>query len=270
MKLNNAFFLFIFFLLLISSCEKEGGLEDVYPINPESKTEWLSRMNGDIESLRNIVLALQEKDSIEQIEIKDNVYYLKFLNNSSAEIIIDNASYSAPMVGAHKIDDEYYWTKIIGTGTSSTTLIKNEKRENYKIIKDGITPRFDITKDGNWVLDVDSNQVAIYNQEGLEFRANGVKALFSSIAFDTDSNATIITNEVPARTYILPKFRPFTFRFMESVSDTLKVASGFTVPLDFISSGFSTFEYELPEAWTVEHSFSEDMKSGTLFISAPT
>lgn len=252
------------------SCDNEDDTGDLYPVSPENKAEWLSRMNGDVQSLRNAVLAIQGNDSITRIQIDDNVYQLEFVSTPPVHFMLDNAAYSSPLIGAHKIDNDYYWTQIIGSGTSATTLIKDENRSNYKIEEGGISPMFDISESGNWMIIAGNSRKEVLNSEGKKFRAIGTKALFSSITFDNDSNAVITTNEQPERSYILPKYRPFTFRLLSAAADTVKVASGFTVPLDFISSGIVSFEYTLPKAWSVEYTFAEDRKSGSLLVTAPT
>lgn len=257
-------------VFLLINCSPDDKIEDVYPVDPTQKTEWLERMNGDIESLKSIVSAIQEGDSVTKISIQDNVFKLEFINNPEATIILDNVSYSAPLIGAHKIDNNYYWTQIIGTGTSATTLIKNEDRSNNKITSQGDYPQLDISEYGNWLLSMRGNKKEIFDPEGKPFRATGPKALFQSISFDTDSNATVITNESPNRNYVVPKYRPFTFRILNSITDTLNVAAGFSIPLDFLSSGIVSFEYDLPKAWSVTHTFSEDKKSGVLIVTTPT
>lgn len=263
-------FISILFIAFLYGCEIEGETEVVYPVTPEKKTEWLNRMNGDIESLKNIIIAIQEEDSVKSISIGDNTYKLEFVNTPPVEIILDNAAYTAPLIGAHKIDNEYYWTQVIGTGTSATTLLKSEDRSNYLIHKDGVTPKFDITENGTWSVTVGDMTKDIFDPEGKKFRAMGVKSLFAEISFDTDSNTTIVTNEHPQRTHVLPKYRPFTLRLLTSTTDTLRIASGFSIPIDFLSSGVSSFEFDLPNAWTAEYSFAEDKKSGSIIITSPT
>lgn len=258
------------FLAFLYSCEQDEETEVNYPVTAENKTEWLNRMNGDIESLKNIIIAIQEEDSVKSISIGDNTYKLEFVNTPPVEIILDNAAYTAPLIGAHKIDNEYYWTQVIGTGTSATTLLKSEDRSNYLIHKDGVTPKFDITENGTWSVTVGDMTKDIFDPEGKKFRAMGVKSLFAEISFDTDSNTTIVTNEHPQRTHVLPKYRPFTLRLLTSTTDTLRIASGFSIPIDFLSSGVSSFEFDLPNAWTAEYSFAEDKKSGSIIITSPT
>jgi hypothetical protein len=258
------------FLAFLYSCEQDGDTEVLYPVTPENKAEWLKRMNGEIESLKNIVIAIQEKDSIKSIRIADNIYKLEFVNTSPVEVILDNAAYTAPLIGAHKIDKEFYWTQVIGTGTSATTLLKSNDRSNYLIHKNGVTPKLDITEYGTWSITVDNMTKDIFDSEGKKFRAMGIKSLFSSISFDTDSNATIVTNEHPQRTHILPKHRPFTFRLLASTTDTLRIASGFSIPVEFLSSGISSFEFILPVSWSADYTFAEDRKSGSIIITSPT
>lgn len=271
-SITYALILFIssLFLAFLYSCETDEEKEVIYPVTPENKMEWLNRMNGDIESLKNIIIAIQEEDSIKSISIGDNTYKLEFINTPPVEIILDNAAYTAPLIGAHKIDDDYYWTQVIGTGTSATTLLKSENRSNFLIHKDGITPKFEITENGSWAVTIDNKTRDIFDAEGKKFRAMGIKALFSEISFDTDSNATVVTNEHPQRTHVLPKYRPFTFRFLTSITDTLRIASGFSIPIDFLSSGVSSFEFNLPNSWSAAYSFAEDKKSGTIIITSPT
>ncbi|HBC29957.1 MAG: PL29 family lyase N-terminal domain-containing protein [Candidatus Dojkabacteria bacterium] len=263
-------FISILFIAFLYGCEIEGETEVVYPVTPEKKTEWLNRMNGDIESLKNIIVAIQEKDSVKRISIGDNTYKLEFVNTPPVEIILDNAAYTAPLIGAHKIDNNYYWTQVIGTGTSATTLLKGEDRSNYPINKEGVTPKLDITENGTWSITINNIVKDIFDPEGKKFRAIGVKSLFTSISFDTDSNATIVTNEYPQRIHVLPKYRPFTFRLLASTTDTLRIASGFSIPVEFLSSGISSFEFVLPRSWSADYTFTEDKKGGSIIITSPT
>ena len=62
------------FLAFLYSCEQDGETEVIYPVTPENKTEWLKRMNGDIDSLKNIIVAIQDIDSIKCISIGDKTF----------------------------------------------------------------------------------------------------------------------------------------------------------------------------------------------------
>ena len=256
--------------LFFNNCKDDNMTGDIYPVDSQTKSEWLQKMNGDIQSLKNIVVAFQSEDSVTDIQIVNNGYKFEFLNTPTAEFVLDPAVYDSPLIGVHKIDHDYYWTQIVGTGTSATTLLKDINRKNYKVMSDGVTPQFDISSEGSWVVVVGDERKDVYNPEGKKFRAMGTRSLFQSVTFDTDSNVTIVTNEIPARTYLLPKYRPFTFTMLTSVKDTLQVASGFTIPLDFASSGIFDFEYVLPKAWSASHTFAVDKKSGSILVTAPT
>lgn len=261
------------FVLLLSlslfSCDSND--DDSLPeVEIADKEKWLDRVNGDIISLRNAVLVVQEEDSITNIQIADNSYVLEFVKNEPVKFILDNVNNPAPLIGIHKIDKKYFWTQIIDTGTSATTLLKDQNRSNYEVSPDGVLPQFEIDNYGNWTINVDNDKRDVYNPEGKRYRAIGVKALFKEISFDTDSNATIITNEVPSREYTLPKYRPFTLVISTSATDTLKMAAGFSIPVDFICSGITSFEFVTPKAWSATYNLSEDKKSGTLIITSPS
>lgn len=261
------------FVLLLSlslfSCDSND--DDSLPeVEIADKEKWLDRVNGDIISLRNAVLVVQEEDSITNIQIADNSYVLEFVKNEPVKFILDNVNNPAPLIGIHKIDKKYFWTQIIDTGTSATTLLKDQNRSNYEVSPDGVLPQFEIDNYGNWIINVDNDKRDVYNPEGKKYRAIGVKALFKEISFDTDSNATIITNEVPSREYTLPKYRPFTLVISTSATDTLKMAAGFSIPVDFICSGITSFEFVTPKAWSATYNLSEDKKSGTLIITSPS
>lgn len=273
--MRNSLFRFknyVFILLLVLSlfsCDSND--DDSLPkMEIANKEKWLDRVNGDITSLRNAVLVVLEEDSITNIQIADNCYVLEFIKNEPVKIILDNVNNPAPLIGIHKIDRKYFWTQIIDTGTSATTLLKDQNRSNYEVSRNGVLPQFEIDDYGNWIINVDNDKRDVFNPEGKKYRAIGVKALFKEISFDTDSNATIITNEIPSREYTLPKHRPFTLVLSASATDTLKMAAGFSIPVDFICSGVTSFEFITPKAWSATYNLSEDKKSGTLIITSPS
>lgn len=259
-------------ILSVFSCEKDDNdLNESSPLDEESRTSMIERMNNDIKSLKNIVLALQEDDSVTTIKKEENGFVIDFVNHSSSNIILDNADYVAPMVGIHKIDKDYYWTQITGSGTSATTLLKSADRKNYQVKENGITPQFNITDKGTWEIQIEKGDTRdVFDSEGKPFRAIGAKSLFKSIEFDVDSNAIITTNEIPSRIYTVPKHRPFTFLLGSSIEDTITIASGFSIPLDFISSGVTSIEFNAPTGWDAKSVFEDDNKSGVLTITAPT
>lgn len=272
-KLTRSLFFYLTFVLasiLLSNCKDDTIVDVKHPVDAESKAEWLSKMNGDIQALKSVVVAIQNADSIKSIQIQGNTYEFTFKQSPAASFTLDLAVYDSPLIGAHKIDNNYYWTQIVGTGTSATTLLKNSDRSNYKIQAEGLTPQFDISEAGNWLLVMGDEKRDVIDQVGNKFRAIGTRSLFQSVTFDTDSNVTIITNEVPLRTYIVPKYRPFTFNLLSATTDTIQVASGFTIPLDFLSSGVVDFEFKTPQGWSATHTFAEDRKSGSILITAPT
>ena len=48
------------------------------------------------------------------------------------------------------------------------------------------------------------------------------------------------------------------------------MAAGFSIPVDFICSGITSFEFVTPKAWSATYNLSEDKKSGTLIITSPS
>jgi hypothetical protein len=48
------------------------------------------------------------------------------------------------------------------------------------------------------------------------------------------------------------------------------MAAGFSIPVDFICSGITSFEFVTPRAWSATYNLSEDKKSGTLIITSPS
>src|SRR5690606_21364700 len=208
--------------------------------------------------------------AVTSIHIDSNRYVFKFVNTPDVSFQFDNANYPAPLVGAHKIDNDYFWTRISGTGTSATVLLKDANRSNYKISKDGITPSLDINDGGAWVLNVDGRKESLYDPEGNNFRAIGAKALFANVTFDIDSNVTITTNENPSRAYTIPRYRPFTLILSLPSTNQLLVPSGFSMPIDFQSSGIASMEFITPKEWTASYQFADDRESGLITVTAPT
>jgi len=256
---------------LLLECKKNDPIEqtDFQPPSPEQQVAWTQRANDEIVSLRNMVLSLTMKDSLEGIQVDSNSYAFTFESGKKAAFYLDNASYPAPLVGIHRIDNQYYWTRIIGTGTSATVLLKDEARHNYEVKDNGIIPALEVNDRGIWQLDVTGKITELSDPEGKPFRAIGAKALFNSVTFDIDSNATITTNEVPARQYMLPRHRPFTL-LLDAGTDTLKLAAGFAIPVDFGSSGVARLDFVTPKGWQCSYEFAADKKSGAIVIASPT
>ena len=254
--------------LLFNQCKKET--ENTGPLPPAGDAEsWVTLANEDIQSLGNIVRAIKSEDAVEHIRMEDELVHLEMHNGATAQVRIDYASYPAPLVGAHLIDKNYYWTIINGTGTSSTRLIKDNDRKNQNI-EDEAVPRMLVNNAGNWAVEMKGIQEEIADADGKPFRAIGRKSLFNSVSFDIDSNVTVITNESPNRTYTLPRYRPFTFLLDRSETDILTIASGFAIAVDFKQVGVEELEFDLPTAWSASYELNAGQKSGVLQITSPT
>lgn len=92
-------------LLSLSLFSCDSNDDDSLPeVEIADKEKWLDRVNGDIISLRNAVLVVQEEDSITNIQIVDNSYVLEFVKNEPVKFILDNVNNPAPLIGIHKID----------------------------------------------------------------------------------------------------------------------------------------------------------------------
>mgnify|MGYP001256898803 CR=1 FL=1 len=256
----------IFFLF--SQCKKETENNEPLPPSGDAET-WVTLANEDIQSLGHIVRAIQSEDAVEHIRIEDELVHLEMHNGSKAQVRLDYANYPSPLVGAHLIDDDYYWTIINGTGTSATRLIKDKDRKNQNI-EDEAVPKMLVNNTGNWVVEMKGLQEEIADADGKPFRAIGRKSLFNSVSFDIDSNVTIVTNESPNRSYVLPKYRPFTLVFDRAETDVLTIASGFAIAVDFRQVGVEELEFDLPAAWSVTYELNVAQKSGVLQITSPT
>lgn len=254
-------------IFLFSQCKKET--ENPLPPPPSGDVEsWVNMANDDISSLGSIVNAIESEDLIESVVIDDEIVQLNFVSGSSAKIRLDNANYPSPLVGAHLIDNNYYWTVINGTGTSSVRLLKDKNRSNYAV-EDGLIPSMVVNSTGNWSVDMEGTQEEIFDADGEPFRAIGRKSLFNNITFDIDSNATIMTNETSNKSYLISRDRPFTFLIDRSENDTLTIASGFAIAVDFQQVGIEEIEFDLPEAWSATYELNIAQKSGILYITSP-
>src|SRR5690606_11474319 len=113
-----------FILTLFTQCKDNTPvLENYPPPAAEDMEVWLSRMNADVKALKDIVLAIVSDDSITSVVQENNEYSIHFADTQRVSFQLDNATYPAPLIGAHKIDDAYFWTRINGTGTSATVLL---------------------------------------------------------------------------------------------------------------------------------------------------
>src|SRR5690606_31519033 len=204
-------------VFLFSQCKKDTQGPSTPPPLSEDVDAWVEMANEDIMSLSAIVKAIESETFIENVEAAEDSVHLNFVDGSSATVRLDHVNYPGPLVGAHLIDGKYYWTVINGTGTSSVRLLKDKSRNNYAI-EDGVVPGMLVNDAGNWTVSVDGNQEELYDADGAPFRAIGRKSLFSNIAFDIDSNATISTNETSGKTYQISRYRPFTLLFDRSES----------------------------------------------------
>lgn len=255
-------------VFLFSQCKKDTQGPSTPPPLSEDVDAWVEMANEDIMSLSAIVKAIESETFIENVEAAEDSVHLNFVDGSSATVRLDHVNYPGPLVGAHLIDGKYYWTVINGTGTSSVRLLKDKSRNNYAI-EDGVVPGMLVNDAGNWTVSVDGNQEELYDADGAPFRAIGRKSLFSNIAFDIDSNATISTNETSGKTYQISRYRPFTLLFDRSESDTLTIASGFTIAVDFRQVGVEEIEFDVPASWSADYELNRAEKSGVLSVTSP-
>lgn len=253
-------------VFLFSQCKKET---DQPLLPPRGDVEsWVKMANEDIQSLATIVKAIEEDDPILRVTEEEELLKIDFSSGAKASIRLDNSNYPGPLVGAHLIDANYYWTVVNGTGTSAVRLLKDQQRRNYAI-KDEITPELGVNSTGNWTVAVEGIQEELFDAEGNPFRAIGRKSLFNSVSFDIDSNATVVTNESAGKAYVIPRDRPFTFLLDRSKKDTLTIASGFAIAVDFQQVGIDEIAFELPRAWSASYELHTEQKSGVLYINSP-
>lgn len=270
MKKKNILFVLTLIgtVFLFSQCKKDTQGPSAPPPLSEDVDAWVEMANEDIMSLSAIVTAIENETFIENVETVEDSVHLNFVDGSSATVRLDHANYPGPLVGAHLIDGKYYWTVINGTGTSSVRLLKDKSRNNYAI-EDGVVPGMLVNDAGNWTVRVDGNQEELFDADGAPFRAIGRKSLFSNIAFDIDSNATISTNETSGKSYQISRYRPFTLLFDRSESDTLTIASGFTIAVDFRQVGVEEIEFDVPASWSADYELNAAQKSGVLSVTSP-
>lgn len=270
MKQGNKRFFFltcIGIIFLFGQCKKET--ETSQPLPPAGDVEtWTEMANEDISALGAIVNAIEREDLIEQVETIEDLIHIHFVNRESAVVRLDQNNYPSPLVGAHFIDNKHYWTVINGVGTSSVRLLKDRDRRNYAI-EDGSLPNLLVNDNGNWTVDMEGVQEELFDADGEPFRAIGRKSLFTDVTFDIDSNATISTNENANKSYVVQRYRPFTLLFDRTETDTLTIASGFTIAVDFRQVGVEEIEFDLPEAWAVEYELNATAKTGVLNITSP-
>lgn len=253
-------------VFLFSQCEKETNQTLLPPIGDVES--WVEMANEDIRSLATIVTAIEEDDLIQRVTEEEELVKIDFSSGATASIRLDNSNYPGPLVGAHRIDQTYYWTVVNGTGTSAVRLLKDQNRRNYAI-RDEIVPDLLVNSTGSWTVDVEGAQEELFDADGNPFRAIGRKSLFNNVSFDIDSNATITTNESAGKSYVIHRDRPFTFLLDRSEKDTLTIASGFAIAVDFQQVGIEEITFELPEAWSASYELNPDQKSGVLYVSSP-
>src|SRR5690554_703261 len=99
-------------VFLFSQCEKEID-QAVMP--PAGDVEsWVKMANEDIEALATIVTAIEEDDLIQQVTEEGELVKIDFRSGATTTIRLDNSNYPGPLVGAHLIDNKYYWTVVHG------------------------------------------------------------------------------------------------------------------------------------------------------------
>lgn len=254
-------------VFLFSQCKKET--EDNHVLPPAGDIEaWVEMANEDITAIGAIVTAIENQDLIEKVETLEDFIHIYFVSGASAIVRLDQANYPSPLIGAHFIDDKHYWTVINGTGTSAVRLLKDNARRNYAI-ENGSIPNLSVNSGGNWTVDMEGSQEELFDADGKPFRAIGRKSLFTDVTFDIDSNATIFTNETSNKSYVIERHRPFTLTFDRAEEDTLTIASGFTIAVDFRQVGVKELEFDLPEAWSAEYELNAAAKTGILSITSP-
>ncbi|NGM62643.1 hypothetical protein G5B30_12025 [Sphingobacterium sp. SGG-5] len=254
-------------IFLCSQCKKET--EDTQSLPPAGDVEtWVDMANEDIASLKAIVTAIEQESLIESAETVGELTHLHFVDGSSATVRVDYASYPSPLVGAHLIDGDYYWTVVNGTGTSAVRLLKDKDRKNYPV-EEGQVPSMLVNEAGNWVVSLEGAEEELFNADGEPFRAIGRKSLFSGVTFDVDSNATITSNETSGKSYVIPRDRPFTFLIDRPENEVLTIASGFAIAVDFQQVGIEELEFDFPEAWSATYELDAAQKTGVLYITSP-
>jgi len=254
-------------IFLCSQCKKET--EDTQPLPPAGDVEtWVDMANEDISSLKAIVTAIEQEALLESAETDGELTHLHFVDGSSATIRVDYANYPSPLVGAHLIDGDYYWTVVNGTGTSAVRLLKDKDRKNYPVEEEQM-PSMLVNAAGNWVVSVEGIEEELFDADGEPFRAIGRKSLFSGVTFDVDSNATITSNETSGKSYVIPRDRPFTFLIDRPENEVLTIASGFAIAVDFQQVGIEELEFDFPEAWSATYELDAAQKTGVLYITSP-
>ncbi len=270
MKRKNAFFrlMVIGCIFLFGQCKKDSEADVLLPPAGDRES-WVDDSQKDIKALEAIVKAIEGQVPVQSFDVLSEVVHLHFLDGSSAEVLLDNANYPSPLIGAHAIDNRYYWSVINGTGTSSVRLLKDKDRNSYPV-DENVLPRLNVNNKGNWTVETAGQQEELYDSDGVLFKAIGRKSLFSTITFDIDSNATIKSNESADKNYFIPRYRPFTLLLGKSDADTLKIASGFTIMMDFQQVGVSDMDFEVPRGWSVDYELDANSKSGILQVTSPT
>lgn len=254
-------------VFLFSQCKKET--ENDRPSLPVGDIEtWVEMANEDITALGAIINAKENGDLIEKVEVVEELTHIYFGNGKAAIVRLDQSNYPSPLIGAHFIDGKHYWTVINGTGTSSIRLLKDKNRRNYAV-EAGSLPNLSVNGSGNWTVGIEGVEEELFDADGEPFRAIGRKSLFRDIVFDIDSNATIFTNETSDKSYVIERYRPFTLTFDRVEEDTLTIASGFTIAIDFRQVGVKEFEFDLPKAWSAEYELNPAEKTGVLNITSP-
>ena len=225
---------------IASSCKYDddelwGGVDDL--ANRISAMEALTKqMNGDIAAIQAIVTALENQESVSEVEKLTDGYILHFTNGKTATI--KNGAdgkdgedgKDAPVIGIGQEEGVYYWTLTVD---GKTEWLKDEAGNKLPVSDceggqdgadgstgaagaDGKTPTLMVDKDGYWQVSYDGeNYKPIENEAGEKVSALGAsegEPFFKEVKESDDQETiTIVMNDEENKEYVLPLLKAIRF-----------------------------------------------------------
>lgn len=217
---------------IASSCKYDddelwGSVDDL--ANRISALETLTKqMNGDIAAMQTIVTALENQETVSEVEKLTDGYILHFTNGQTATIkngTDGKEGKDAPAIGLEKDGGVYYWTLTVDGKTEWLTDDAGNKiavvnavgsaGSNGAVGSAGRTPVMGVDAQGFWTMSYDgTNFKRIEDAKGNDVYAWGTdgKTLFKNVNVSDDKETiTIVMNDDANTTYVLPLLRSLVY-----------------------------------------------------------
>ncbi len=180
----------------------------------ESKLE---TMNSNINSISDLVEALQKNLFITEIETLENGYNLKFSDGSQASILNGKDGkdgVDAPIINVKFQNGKYYWTQTVNGETS--WLLDIDGNMVQASGTDATTPLLKVDSDGYWIVSYDKGYTysKVLDEKGQPVQASGKEneSFFESVEATEDELIIVLADGTEI---ILPIGEPSPYKAVD-------------------------------------------------------